>query len=215
MAALSAFVATDKNVLWSNGDLMPVRRQRNSGGGQSEWEDVDYDDGGGVWDRRDPKSADAPGLIAQLESLARRLENGAYNAIRLQLGEPVQLDLSVPVDPELLEQHLYTGTEYAQSVLNVGLMGVVLKWASGSEFYEACKYAVVSGPSFTQPVPEGSVEKCIIRTIRVAECVGNAARVLGDTSLAGLMNDGAVAMKRGLITNSSLYLKGVTPSDFK
>ncbi|KAH7827165.1 putative antiviral helicase [Monocercomonoides exilis] len=183
MSALSAFVCSEKG-FWKGTSL------RSSSASASDGQSGDW-------------------LGERLSWLTQRLETASYNWARLKLNEPVNYDLSIPPDPQLVQQYLYTpADEFSPPALNTALMGVVLKWAEGSEFSEACQYST-SGNMADQPIMEGAVLRCILRTISVADSVKRCARVLGDARLMQLMDDGVKAVHRGIVSAGSLYLKDV------
>lgn len=88
-------------------------------------------------------------------------------------------------------------SDYADEMLNFGLVHVVYEWALGVPFCNICELTAV---------PEGSIVRCITRLDELCREVRNCARVLGNPSLYFKMEAASAAIKRDIVFASSLYV---------
>lgn len=120
-------------------------------------------------------------LPLNLVRCCNRIKSIAFN-----FGE-LQKDHGLLVDPG----------DYADEVLNFGLVNVVYEWALGVPFCNICELTTV---------PEGSIVRCITRLDELCREVRNCARVLGNPSLYFKMEAASAAIKRDIVFASSLYV---------
>lgn len=127
------------------------------------------------------KSERGPKLPPALEHACKRAEHLAQIAGDLQAAE------GLPI----------TSEEYVRQSLRFGLAGVVHEWAKGVPFVDICK---------DTDVMEGTIVRTIVRLDECCRELRDAARVMGDLNLMGLMEEVGIALKRTIAFAASLYV---------
>jgi antiviral helicase SKI2 len=101
----------------------------------------------------------------------------------------VQAECGLPVSP----------VDYARSQANFGLAEAVYMWAEGSSFSEVCLVV--------PDVAEGTIVRGIVRLSELLREARNVGRVIGDSVLQEVAEEGIQAVKRDVIFAASLYVQ--------